>query len=214
MAEISEQDFKALKDQVLALSNQLNAARRRIQDLENFATDHIGLDWGEALVDINAPHPNISVNTIESGGGAIRQDANGMQVQTTGVQRTALYFVDSLKSNPASGNYVARVSGQANSSLSSVRMTATLGSAISDVIVGSTASIPSVELTINLASTTPRAKLYPVTSSVAMFELQDTVVRFLGLSSDPSTLLDGMLWYNTTSKQLKARVNGSTVVLA
>lgn len=96
MAEISEQDFKALKDQVLALSNQLNAARKRIQDLENFATDHIGLDWGEALVDINAPHPNISVNTIESGGGTIRQDVHGMRVVSSAGDTTAVYFVEDL----------------------------------------------------------------------------------------------------------------------
>jgi len=38
--------------------------------------------------------------------------------------------------------------------------------------------------------------------------------RAPNLTSDPGTLLNGDVWYNTTSNQLKARVNGSTVVLA
>lgn len=38
--------------------------------------------------------------------------------------------------------------------------------------------------------------------------------RAPNLSSDPGSPLDGDIWYNTTSNQLKARVNGSTVVLA
>lgn len=33
-------------------------------------------------------------------------------------------------------------------------------------------------------------------------------------SADPSNLEDGEIWYNTTSNELKARVNGTTVVLA
>lgn len=93
MPEISEQDFQQLKDQVAALSSQLTAARNRIDDLENFATDHLGLDWGESLVDANSPHPNMSVNTIESGGGVIRQDAHGMQIRAPLGDANAITFV-------------------------------------------------------------------------------------------------------------------------
>lgn len=84
MPEISEQDFAALAAQVAALSSQLTAARNRIDDLEDFAGGHLGLDWGSSLVDSNSPHPNISVDTIESGGGIIRQDSHGMQILTSG----------------------------------------------------------------------------------------------------------------------------------
>lgn len=42
----------------------------------------------------------------------------------------------------------------------------------------------------------------------------DSAFHSPNLSSDPSSLSNGMIWYNTTSNQLKARVNGSTVVLA
>ena len=37
--------------------------------------------------------------------------------------------------------------------------------------------------------------------------------RILVVSSDPSNLEDGMMWYNTTSNTLKVRVNGSTVTV-
>lgn len=57
MPEIGEQDFQALKDQVQALANQLNAARNRLDELEDFATDHIGLDWGATISGI--PHPTM-----------------------------------------------------------------------------------------------------------------------------------------------------------
>ncbi len=95
MPEISGQDFRALQDQVRALANQLNQARNRIEELEDFATDHIGLDWGESLVDANSPHPNISVNTAEYGGGVMRIDKSGQQIKMPGggTSQGALFFV-------------------------------------------------------------------------------------------------------------------------
>lgn len=108
-----EQDFRELKDQVSALASQLTAARNRIEDLEDFADSHLGLDWGESLVDVNSPHPNMSVNTIESGGGAIRQDARGGQIN----QRTAAkgwYIVDGLKDDPSTAAEKAYFTGYAD----------------------------------------------------------------------------------------------------
>ncbi len=100
MPEISEQDFAALAAQVASLSSALAVARRRIDDLEEGMTDHLGLDWGESLVDVNSPHPNISANTIESGGGTIRQDENGMQVASGGTSLVAVHFVDAFSLSP------------------------------------------------------------------------------------------------------------------
>lgn len=100
MPEISEQEWAELKQQVANLANQLNQARNRIEELEDFTADHIGLDWGESLVNANSPHPNISVNTIESGGGTIRQDSQGMQVATFGDLVAAIYFGQELVPTP------------------------------------------------------------------------------------------------------------------
>lgn len=96
----SDEDFRRLSQQVSELASSLTAAKRRIAELEDFATDHIGLDWGATNVDFNSPHPNISANTIETGGGSIRQDAKGMQVRTGGASFSAIYFVEDFASAP------------------------------------------------------------------------------------------------------------------
>jgi len=116
MPEISEQDFAALAAQVASLSSALAVARRRIDDLEEGMTDHLGLDWGESLVDVNSPHPNISANTVESGGGTIRQDENGMQVATGGVDSAALFFVTELSPDPSSEEHIAQIVGNTEAS--------------------------------------------------------------------------------------------------
>ena len=89
----SDEEFRELKDQVASLSSALATARRRIDDLEDGMADHLGLDWGESLVDANSPHPNMSVNTIESGGGIIRQDQNGMQVKASADTQAAIWWL-------------------------------------------------------------------------------------------------------------------------
>jgi len=109
MPEISEQ-VAALAAQVASLSSALAVARRRIDDLEEGMTDHLGLDWGESLVDVNSPHPNISANTIESGGGVIRQDANGMQVNASATS-IVLRLVEELASDPNLLEEVGRLWG-------------------------------------------------------------------------------------------------------
>lgn len=107
MPEISEQDFAALAAQVASLSSALAVARRRIDDLEEGMTDHLGLDWGESLVDVNSPHPNISASTVESGGGRIRlSSGEGIQIvvpAATGESNTqTIWFVTELSNNPSS----------------------------------------------------------------------------------------------------------------
>ena len=39
-------------------------------------------------------------------------------------------------------------------------------------------------------------------------------VRILKVSSDPSTLVEGMIWFNTTSGVLKLRKSASTVTIS
>jgi len=113
----SDEEFRELKDQVASLTSALATARRRIDDLEDGMADHLGLDWGESLVDVNSPHPNISANTIESGGGIIRQDANGMQIATGDSLASGINFVHSLVNRPADGlTERAFVSGGINTS--------------------------------------------------------------------------------------------------
>ena len=95
MPEISEQDFAALAAQVASLSSALAVARRRIDDLEDGMTGHLGLDWGESLVDVNSPHPNISANTVEAGGGVVLVNDNGITVEQSTLNK-ALWFSESF----------------------------------------------------------------------------------------------------------------------
>lgn len=120
----SDEEFRELKDQVASLTSALATARRRIDDLEDGMADHLGLDWGESLVDVNSPHPNISANTIESGGGVIRQDANGMQVETNSATYPAVRFVQALVPDPSSEAPMSALNGYVSSSESRIDITA------------------------------------------------------------------------------------------
>lgn len=101
-----------LQGQIDSLTQRLNAALNRISDLEDFAGDHLGLDWGESLVDANSPHPNMSVNTIESGGGIIRQDQNGMQELANATSSVpAIFWLQQLSSDPRNESYHAKIGG-------------------------------------------------------------------------------------------------------
>lgn len=146
----------------------------------------------------------------------IRWDTKGMQVESSGASRTALYFVNKLLPSPSVATEYAKFDGSvdATSVLSGLRAVHSGG--LGGVFMGAGSGTANAELTIYVSgwSKQPRAKFYPVTTDIAKLELQEAVLRFAGLASDPGTLENGMLWYNTTSNQLKARVNGSTVVLA
>ena len=110
-----EQLLNDLRGQVAGLSAALNNATNRIRDLEDGLQDHIGLAWGSSLVDFNAPHPNISVDTIESGGGLIRQDQHGMQVQAAN-DTQAFYFVEALVPDPSEEVPSGKLAGLASHS--------------------------------------------------------------------------------------------------
>ena len=111
----SDEEFRELKDQVASLTSALATARRRIDDLEDGMADHLGLDWGESLVDVNSPHPNISANTIESGGGVIRQDAYGMQILAP-ADYAGIRWVSGLAPDPSNVLPLAEIIGRSDSS--------------------------------------------------------------------------------------------------
>lgn len=102
-----EQLLNDLRGQVAGLSAALNNATNRIRDLEDFASSHLGLDWGTSLVDFNAPHPNQSVDTIEIGGGVIRESDVGIQIEQSSLDR-AIWFLDRFMLHRPTG-----VAGQA-----------------------------------------------------------------------------------------------------
>ena len=83
----SDEDLRRLSQQVGELASSLAAAKRRIAELEDFATDHIGLDWGATNVDFNSPHPNMSVSHRVHGDGSELTISTGAVTITTAYHR-------------------------------------------------------------------------------------------------------------------------------
>jgi len=158
---------------------------------------------------------------VESGylqwdGIKIRLDDHGIQVESAGNQETSIYFVNKLVPDPSAETTVAEVLGDVDGSTSLIGQQATYGGAnLAAVLIGAGAATANAELTIYISPDTnqPRAKLSPLAADLGQFDLQYTVLK-VALASDPGTPANGMIWYNTTTNQLKARVNGATVVIA
>lgn len=144
----SDEDFRRLSQQVGELASSVAAAKRRIAELEDFATDHIGLDWGATNVDINSPHPNISANTIETGGGVMLQTAGGIQFRANEdpgegpPSKRFVAFVPELMADATEADSAGYIYGFADASESLVRMAADLQgqSAYFSVAAGGSAS--------------------------------------------------------------------------
>lgn len=129
----SDEDFRRLSQQVGELASSVAAAKRRIAELEDFATDHIGLDWGATNVDINSPHPNISANTIETGGGVMLQTAGGIQFRANEdpgegpPSKRFVAFVPELMADATEADSAGYIYGFADASGSQVLMSADNG---------------------------------------------------------------------------------------
>lgn len=154
---------------------------------------------------------------LQFDGVPIRWGADGMQIASVGSQIVGLYFVNVLSTDPGNESRRAELFGGPVGTTAVLAGLQTIQNGnIGQVIMstGDATAYSELNYFLNTSGSRPRAKLYPLTGDIGKLELQDAVLRFEGLASDPGTLEDGLVWYNTTSNQLKARVNGSTVVLA
>lgn len=219
MPEISEQDFQQLKDQVAGLSSQLASARNRIEELENFATDHLGLDWGTSLVDVNSPHPNQSIDTAEYGGGSMRIGATGQQILSGSGGTNMVYFVPSLSPDPNGQDIKSRIQGTnsatiatltAASSITSLGLQGSVFTYASDQ-VNDVAGIRLDPLTPDIVQNT-NVDLYAQRSNnFGNMVLTNIVFRLASFTSDPASLADGDMWYRSDTDVIRYRANGATV---
>lgn len=212
----SDEEFRELKDQVASLSSALATARRRIDDLEDGMADHLGLDWGESLVDVNSPHPNISANTIETGGGIIRQDANGMQIEGASLT-SPIYFVEQLSADPSELTAKGVIAGYADSttpeagveilayssSASSAAASLSVTSDVNSWIVGSTGAA-GFSLNVGTGGASPAGKFN--------LSFGATLLQLALFNADPSntSIADGNMWYRADTDKFRGRVNGAT----
>lgn len=228
MSEIDD-----LRNELQALKTQVSTVSRRLTELDSSMSDHIGLDWGETLTDANSPHPNISVNTIESGGGAIRQDQYGMQVKTNGTQRGGIFFVDELETDPNQADPMqVGIYGYSNDDTlnAHVEMGLVNSSPSSATIVNAEVYAENlgdntgrVGMVVDLEGTdTPGDEWAEVTLTrtwnrdAGRFQLYQALLGLhpgdgAGFSmGDPANAIEGDIWYNTTDNQFKF-YEGSTI---
>lgn len=103
-----EEDIQALKDSLETLRLENANLKTRVNELEDFAQTHIGMDWGSSGLDINSPHPNQSIEGAEYGGGVMRLNRFGQQIlMPTGAhERASYYFVKRFwNSDDQAGHY-------------------------------------------------------------------------------------------------------------
>ena len=232
MSEIDD-----LRKELQELKTQVSTVSRRLTELDSTMSDHIGLDWGETLTDANSPHPNMSVNTLESGGGAIRQDQYGMQVSTGGTARAAIYFVDELEPDPSSADPVqVSISGRANdgNGQSLLSMQAidldppTAPVAAGQIYVTTTGSdvgragiLVYVDSDLTGTGEWSEVILNRVDGEAAgTLQLYKTLLRLVPsqaanypFTSDPANAIEGDIWYNTTDDQFKFYEGGTIKTL-
>lgn len=145
----------------------------------------------------------------------IRWDTKGQQVESNGISRASVYFVNKLVPSPSGETERVELVGSVDSTSTLTSLNAIHSGGLGGVLLGAASGTANAELTIFVSgwSNQPRAKLYPLTTDIGKLELQDAVLSFAGLASDPGTLSDGLMWYNTTTDKLYARINGATVEL-
>jgi hypothetical protein len=179
-----------LMAQLEELKTSLATTNRKLKEVEDFAQTHIGLDWGTS--GIHSPHPNISVDTAEYGGGVMRIDDNGIQVVADSEDVTAIYWVQALSQSPGTEDQRAQISAQLNGT--SVNM--------SLVAQRTSGSIVQFYMTESAA-----------TGAVAQLIGTGSMALQLFPAGDPPTPADGYIWYNDADNKLYAHINGVTVAL-
>ena len=158
----------------------------------------------------------------------LRFDKNAIQLQTkTGM--SLIQFVPTLSPNSSGVTPRAYLSGYGNDSLvtADIAMAALAESSSSNQAAVEAFARSTGANFARLSAIAPDVTNSLIEAGVfiadsgansgerGFFYIDHGPLLFRFMTADPTTIIqDGMVWYNTTSNQLKARVNGSTVVLA
>lgn len=213
------------------LQNQLAIALRRISDLEERFTSHIGLDFGR--YGVNSPHPNISISTAEYGDGDMRLDGNGIQVKSdNSVAKTGMFFIaqdHELQSEPTDDLPRAQIEGYATEDIAGAAAGQSYlnlwayddDGGYARVHVESYAfsdesfiQLLAKHANSNSFSEAPELVVYDVNAGERYVGVLKAPFRLASFTADPTTTLaDGDLWYRSDTDELRARINGATYTL-
>lgn len=168
---------------------------------------------------VNLLQPALDVpGTLRYGGNVMQLDQNGAQVvaPVASPATTAIFFVPRFSAEPATVYPRGEMDGYAVSSANQ---------AVAQLVAYRSASVYSMLQTWTGAASNPQTAMYAVdatttgsailsmTSGVGIFALSGAYLELFQQAADPASPVDGDIWYNQTSHQLKARINGSTVTL-
>jgi hypothetical protein len=209
-----------LQNQIDELKVALSTMGRKLREVEDYTETHTGLDWGTA--GIHSPHPNLSSDTIESGGGVVRQNSLGTQIKITDTgDPTSVAFVkqfattDTTDTSETLGHITERGDLVGNSPRT--QKTALLPSATHFIreewFTGTSTSHVKWELFDGAGSVILAAMSIQVDSlGVPLVRIGATPLLLDGLTVDPdaSDLYDGMIWYRSDTDKHRVRQNGVT----
>lgn len=208
--------LEELEEQIDSLTQKLNAALRRVEDLETFAGDHLGLDWGESLVDANSPHPNQSIATAEYGGGVMRLDSHGAQILASGgTPLAALWYLNQLSPNPLNETVFGQVAGEVTNSGTAPNIYFWAQNANAHAFIGpKILSTDAAELEAQLVADVTASLAWILAQgagALSSWAWTNTYITLGALGSDPGAITDGSVYYY--NNKLYARINGATVEL-
>lgn len=192
--------LEELEAKLGALEAQNAMLSRRLTELEESVDGHVGIDYGAAQQ--LSPHPNQQIQTAEYGGGVMRLDSHGIQINAP-VLTGSVFWVPSLSDSPtAPWSYIT---GAVTSNTSTIALKAQFSSTDSAIQLDSGFQ-DRVLIYTESATQFAQVALDVLHEKVAISK----VLYFYSLTSDPSTLLDGMMWYRSDLGTFRVRQAGLT----
>jgi len=158
---------------------------------------------------------------VQWDGIGLRLDNNGQQIKSSNnTEVIAIWFVPTLANDPANQTPQGYIAGTIDSDTVVLNLRANdgLGNTAQAYVFADDAS-DSSGFRSDIDNDDTSAATWVTHKTVngqtwGILELLNTSLRVASFTADPTGVQNGDIWYNTTSTQLKARVNGSTVVLA
>lgn len=150
--------------------------------------------------------------------GSQRFDSKGHQIATNGLDTGSVFFTEHLVPDPDSETYYAELQGTVSPSTPVAQIYGISYGANGTIAYFGAAtdgSTPAAFLGFTRSgdSVQPEARWFRWAAGVGAFRLSNGLLYFQGLSSDPSPLVDGVVWYNTTDDQFKFYENGEIKTL-
>lgn len=144
----------------------------------------------------------------------LRLDKNGIQLPADGVNRSILFFLQKLATDPTAVLRKSQLIGNVSDSAANIIMNAATSGASVSAAAQANASSFLAYWTASMGGSVYQLDFQALSGADwGLLTLTKGYLRIVGGSSDPAGVADGAIWYNTTTNKLYARINGTTVDL-